>query len=108
MTASAPSPAERRLRAHLTALSVQGRHFRMLPLLGPDVPAYRCLAARLVLAVSEPPHAPDRVRCEALEAQGFRVLIFGRRELIQGFPEVEARIAAALAADGEEEEEAAS
>ncbi len=108
MTASAPSPAERRLHAHLLRPSAQGRHFRRLPLLGPDVPAYRCLAARLVLAISEPPHAPDRTRCAALEAQGFRVLIFGRRELLHGFPEVEARIAAALAGDGEQEEEAAS
>jgi very-short-patch-repair endonuclease len=94
------SPAERRLRAHLAVLSAQGRHFRRLALVGPGVPAYRCLAARLVLAVSEPPHAPDRIRCETLEAQGFRVLIFGRRELLQGFDAVAARIAAAL--DGEE------
>ena len=61
---------------------------------------HSALAARLVLAVSEPPHAPDRIRCETLEAQGFRVLIFGRRELLQGFDAVAARIAAAL--DGEE------
>lgn len=100
-----PSPAERRLRAHLLRRSAQGRHFRRLDLVGPAVPAYRCLAARLVLAVSEPPHAPDRVRCAALEAQGFRVLIFGRGELLHGFPQVAARIAAALAA---EQEEAAS
>jgi len=98
-----PSSAERRLRHHLLSLSARGRHFRRVALAGPDVPAFRCLAARLVVVLAEPPHAPVPAALRALAAQGFRSLVFTRREVMLAFDRVAARIVAALEEEGEGE-----
>ncbi len=100
------SPAERRLRRLVLTLSARGRHFRAVPSAGGGAPAFRCLAARLVVVLAEPPHAPDPAALRAFLAQGFRVLVVTRHDMLRNFDRVVASVSAAVEEGGEEEHDA--
>ena len=95
--------AERRLWWHLRyRLPAPGTHFRRQVPLGPYFADFCCLAAKLIIEVDGNHHglyqqaAHDKVRAAYLEAQGFRVIRFGNREVMTGIDIVLDTILAAL------------
>ena len=94
--------SERRLWRELRSLNSIGCHFRQQVPIGRFVADFAELSARLVIEVDGDGHALtesyDAARTRWLGTQGFRVLRFDNRAVMDNLPGVVAKIRQALAA----------
>ncbi len=91
------TPAEARLWQYLRAKSLCGLKFRRQHPLGRFILDFCCIERKLVIEVDGDSHAGrveyDQARTEWLQAQGYRVVRFSNRDLMNNIEGVVAEIA---------------
>jgi very-short-patch-repair endonuclease len=97
------TPAERKLWSALRGSALGGFKFRRQQRLGPFVADFACQSARLVIEVDGDSHAHqidyDAQRAEFLAKEGYRVLRFTNRDVMENLEGVCRAIEAALGID---------
>ena len=77
--------AEARLWHHLRNHQLEGLKFRFQATLGPCIPDFLCVEAKLVIEADGGQHAPevDARRTAYLESRGFKVLRFWNNDILE-------------------------